>query len=253
MVIDKYVITTKDQLGIQSLVVYTDLKKCNLNCIGCHNKKDNREYKFLTKEEFKELTTKAKMLGCELCIISGGEPTLNEINALADYIKLSQLPVRLDTNGTFPERLSMLISLTKDKLIGVALDIKIPFSFNKKNNKFDLRFYSKVLGLSVNNDLSANKLFISDYVNSVKTSLLFILHSVKDGILHRDYCITRTVLYGGEEYKKIIKESLNEFYSEVNLPKLKHYFLDFVDDNYKFKKDSNINSIIDYDGNEIQL
>ena len=101
------------------------LTGCNLRCPYCHNPdlvltKDNGKY--ISEKEFFEflLSRKGKLDG--VCI-TGGEPTLypNLINLIRRIREMGFL-VKLDSNGTVPEILKLLL---REKLLDyVAIDIK---------------------------------------------------------------------------------------------------------------------------------
>jgi pyruvate formate lyase activating enzyme len=57
--------------------------------------------------------------------VTGGEPLINkELEGFISVLKERRLLVKLDTNGSFPSRLSALIQ--KDLLDSVAMDVKAP-------------------------------------------------------------------------------------------------------------------------------
>ncbi len=118
--------TFKDHPGIFSAVLYTKIHQCNLNCYQCHNRHYFKgEEEFFTEGELREKLKMLKLLGVELVIVSGGEPTLEDrLEEGLRVIKEENFPVRVDTNGTRPERVEKLI---ENRLIdGLAVDVKIP-------------------------------------------------------------------------------------------------------------------------------
>ena len=59
-------------------------------------------------------------------VLSGGEPCLyEELPALVEEIKKTGLPVKLDTNGTFPAMLENLFRREESRPDYIALDLKI--------------------------------------------------------------------------------------------------------------------------------
>jgi len=120
------------------------LAGCNLNCGYCHNRWmiDASQVVAALSEEtlFAWLGTRLGRLD-GVCV-SGGEPTLQaELPVFLGAIKALGYAVKLDTNGTQPERLSHLL---QDGLVDyVAMDLKAPL---------DQR-YSDIAGLRV--DLGA--------------------------------------------------------------------------------------------------
>ncbi len=118
--------TFKDHPGVFSAVLYTKIHQCNLNCYQCHNRRYFKgEEEFFTERELREKLKMLKLLGVELVIVSGGEPTLEDrLEEGLRVIKEENFPVRVDTNGTCPERVEKLI---ENRLIdGLAVDVKIP-------------------------------------------------------------------------------------------------------------------------------
>lgn len=98
---------------------------CNFRCPYCHNKDIVLKNKALTSYDENEILAfleKRKRLLSGVCI-TGGEPTLH--NDLPDFIKRIRTlgyRVKLDTNGTNPNMLEILL---KNKLIDYcAMDIK---------------------------------------------------------------------------------------------------------------------------------
>lgn len=99
---------------------------CNLRCPFCQNgslvlesryKSDN-----ISKKELLEFLEKRENILDGICI-SGGEPLINEdIFELLQEIKKIGYLIKLDTNGTFPEKIEKAI---KEKLVDyIAMDIK---------------------------------------------------------------------------------------------------------------------------------
>lgn len=98
---------------------------CNLRCPFCHNAslvvhipKESE----LTEDAFFSFLEKRKGILDGVCV-TGGEPLLQqEIEAFIRKIKALGYAVKLDTNGSFPEKLK---SLVKKGLVDyVAMDIK---------------------------------------------------------------------------------------------------------------------------------
>ncbi len=196
-------VTFRDQPGVQSAVLYTDINLCNLNCFQCHNRAsyDGRS-PFFTYDELSSKLEFLKLLGVELIIISGGEPFLS--SGLSDAVKFIRqkmgFPVRIDTNGTFPEKIADFIK--RDIVDGFALDVKIPLknSFtDEEKNRFKEILFS-------NPSVSDKKLL--NYVKNVKKSIELI----KQFIFTRSkkFTIFRTVRYPllKEEDFEFIKSSV---------------------------------------------
>lgn len=96
---------------------------CNLRCPFCHNASlAMGAAEAMDTEEFFAFLNKRKGLLQGVCV-SGGEPLLqNDITSFIKRIKDMGYAVKLDTNGTLPEKLEALIQ--KGLLDYVAMDIK---------------------------------------------------------------------------------------------------------------------------------
>lgn len=120
-----------------SAIVFT--QGCNFRCGYCHNPEliVLRNEPAWTKAGFLEflISRKGKLDGV---VITGGEPCLQ--NDLIDFIKEIKAMgflVKLDTNGTFPDRLQECLPY----LDYIAMDIKAP-----------LHKYSEITKLNINTD-----------------------------------------------------------------------------------------------------
>lgn len=116
-----------DYPGEVAAVVFT--AGCNLRCPFCHNPSlvsTSFPPDFLTREEvIAFLSRRSRLLG-GVCI-TGGEPLIHDdLEELTSLIRDLHLKIKIDTNGTFPERLQ---KLSPDF---VALDIKTsPAKYNR--------------------------------------------------------------------------------------------------------------------------
>ncbi|OMH40711.1 radical SAM protein [Desulfurobacterium indicum] len=215
-------ITFKDQPGIQSAVFYTYIPLCNLECFQCHNKLsfDGRSG-FISYEKLDNKLNQLKLLGVELIIISGGEPTLEKrLEEGLKFIKEKGFPVRIDTNGTVPGKIEELI---RNKMVdGFALDVKIPIK-NVYSDEEKERFKQILFSNKLEND---EKMFW--YVENLKKSVEKIKKFAKKKPLplenYSQLTILRTVRYPLLTEKDIadikafaeatgIPHQLNSFYS----------------------------------------
>lgn len=127
--------STLDYPGKISSVIF--LHGCNFRCPFCFN------HELVVGKDFKEMTAEeiAKKISgfrdfIDAAVITGGEPTLQDIEPLCRLLKENGLLVKLDTNGTNPETVRNLVS---QKLVDfVAMDVKA--TFNQ---------YSGVVGISL--------------------------------------------------------------------------------------------------------
>jgi len=108
-----------------SCIVFT--QGCNLRCPYCHNPQIVLPEKFLPVVSTDEVLSflKKRIQYLQGVVITGGEPCLQE--GLADFLKqVKQMGycVKLDTNGTMPDVITMLI---EEKLVDyIAMDVKAP-------------------------------------------------------------------------------------------------------------------------------
>jgi pyruvate formate lyase activating enzyme len=117
-------LSTLDFPNHLSTVVYT--QGCNFRCPYCHNHDlvEGREKTISYKDIYRFLQTRKRII--DGIVITGGEPTLHkELPAFCAKIKKMGFAVKLDTNGTKPLMLKLLI---EKKLVDyIAMDIKAPW------------------------------------------------------------------------------------------------------------------------------
>lgn len=116
-------LTLLDFPGRVACVVFTN--GCNFRCPFCHNASlvvPKGGHEDISEDDFFAFLKKRKGV-LDGVVITGGEPTL--AHGLYDFIvavKAAGYPVKLDTNGSFPDKLKPLLT---DKLLDyVAMDIK---------------------------------------------------------------------------------------------------------------------------------
>lgn len=100
------------------------IPRCNLRCPFCHNagllKLADRR---LPWEDLASLLDRFRALWVDAVVISGGEPTVEAgLPELVRFLRRAGVGVKLDTNGTKPDRLAEVI----DELDYVAMDVKSP-------------------------------------------------------------------------------------------------------------------------------
>ena len=117
--------TLLDYPGYVACILFT--RGCNMKCPFCHNKS------LLTGNQQKPINfwgflEKRKGI-LDGVVISGGEPLLHETEDVLSRIKDMGYRIKLDTNGTSPEKLERLI---KNGFVDyVAMDVKhIPEKYN---------------------------------------------------------------------------------------------------------------------------
>ncbi len=146
---------------------------CNFRCPFCHNaslvvRADGVD--IIPEEEFFSYISKRKGILDGVCI-TGGEPLLSHgIVEFAEQIKALGMLVKLDTNGTFPERLDTLLS--RGLVDYVAMDIK-----NSKN-KYALTAGIKEYPSSVEKSIKTIMDKAPDY--EFRTTVVRELHTPED-------------------------------------------------------------------------
>jgi len=119
-----------DYPGKLSAVIFT--RGCNFRCPYCHNPELIESNGGDIIEEDKILSfldeRKGKLDGV---VVTGGEPTLqSEIVEFLERIKRLGFFVKLDTNGSYPERIKEIID--RKLLDYIAMDIKAPlYKYNR--------------------------------------------------------------------------------------------------------------------------
>jgi pyruvate formate lyase activating enzyme len=113
-----------DYPGKLSAVIFT--RGCNFRCPYCHNPEliESNGGDFIEEDKILSFLDerKGKLDGV---VLTGGEPTLqSEIVEFLERIKRLGFFVKLDTNGSYPERIKELID--RKLLDYIAMDIKAP-------------------------------------------------------------------------------------------------------------------------------
>lgn len=115
----------KDFPGVLACTVF--LGSCNFRCPYCHNADlvlNPESLPTFPMDYFIDFLDSRKDWLEGVCV-TGGEPLINkELEGFISVLKERRLLVKLDTNGSFPSRLSALIQ--KDLLDSVAMDVKAP-------------------------------------------------------------------------------------------------------------------------------
>ena len=147
---------------------------CNLRCPFCHNASlvlPDREQDELSEDELFDFLTRRIGLLDGVCI-TGGEPLMSPgVGRLIGRIRELGYSVKLDTNGTYPERLTALLD---DGFVNyVAMDIKN-----------SLRKYPETTGVhsfDIGNVIeSADILMTNGIAYEFRTTVVRELHTVED-------------------------------------------------------------------------
>ena len=120
--------TLLDYPGEVAATVFTS--GCNLRCPYCHNPElvyGEPAGDEITVSDFLSFVDKRKSVLGGICCITGGEPLIHEdLKDLIFEIKKRGLKVKLDTNGTFPDRMKHLA------VDYISMDLKTGLSHYEK-------------------------------------------------------------------------------------------------------------------------
>jgi len=160
-------LTTIDYPGKLACTIF--IFGCNLRCSFCHNpslifKKDDIEIK---KEEVFEFLKKRKKYLDGVCF-TGGEPLATLDFEFVSEIKKLGYKIKIDTNGTYPEKLKQLID---NNLVDyIAMDIKTSKEKYESLTKFnDIKKIEESIRL------------ISDFKNyEFRTTIIPTHHTIED-------------------------------------------------------------------------
>ncbi len=163
-------------------------------------------------------------------VITGGEPFISDFlfDIIKDVKKMG-LAVKIDTNGTFPDKLKYLID--NAMVDGVAMDIK---------NSFETGLYSKTCGIKVDDDLlekilySTKILMDSDIDYEFRTTLVRSFHTAENikKVAERISGAKRYVL---QQYRKIgVKDGFDggREFSKEEMEKIRDGIMQFFEECY---------------------
>ena len=102
------------------------LHGCNFRCPFCHNASlvvvPQEESSMLTFDELKDFLSKRGRILDGACV-TGGEPMMRpDLADLLEVLRSYKLLIKLDTNGSFPERLKEMVE--RRLVDAVAMDVK---------------------------------------------------------------------------------------------------------------------------------
>ncbi|MBN2603258.1 MAG: anaerobic ribonucleoside-triphosphate reductase activating protein [Candidatus Thermoplasmatota archaeon] len=110
---------------------------CNFNCPFCYNADlVKKTASIISEEEIISFLEKRKNV-IDGLVITGGEPFLQkDIGLFCEKVKKIGYKIKIDTNGTFPEKLKELLD---KKLVNyIAMDVKAPKNKYKKISGVDV-------------------------------------------------------------------------------------------------------------------
>jgi len=190
-----------------SAVIFT--QGCIFRCVYCHNPElvDPKLFQEpITKEEIFDFLHKRKKQ-LDGVVITGGEPTIHsDLPEFIRKIKEMGYKVKLDTNGSNPEMIELLI---KEKLIDyIAMDIKAPLKKYPKITKvkIDTDKIKKSIKLIMDSNLKYE--FRTTIVKSLLSfdDILEIAKSIKGADLY----VLQKFLASKTLDKKMMKEKTYE-------------------------------------------
>ena len=214
-------LTLLDYPGKTACTIFTG--GCNFRCPFCHNAllvTDIESSNTYTEEEILSFLSKRKGLLDGVCI-TGGEPLINsDIVEFIKKIKELGYKVKLDTNGTFPEK---LLELLENNLIDyVAMDIK-----NSKEKYFETAGTKNIDLSEIEKSISILKLSDIDY--EFRTTVVKEFHKTEDieKIAHWISGAKKYFLQNFEDSGILIGENLNPV-SKDTLTEMKRLASAFV-------------------------
>jgi 7-carboxy-7-deazaguanine synthase len=74
---------------------------CEVRCVWC-DVKDSWDVNAHPKIAVDVIADKAKVSGTEICVITGGEPSMHNLQALTDVLKDKGLRTHIETSGAYP-------------------------------------------------------------------------------------------------------------------------------------------------------
>ncbi len=132
-----------DGVHQKPVVVWNSTRQCNLHCVHCYSKSENKLYtNQLTTPEAKAFIEDLAEFGAPVLLFSGGEPILrNDLFEVAHLASTKGMRVVLSTNGTLiTENVAKQLKNAGFSYVGVSLDGigETNNKFRGKENAFDL-------------------------------------------------------------------------------------------------------------------
>lgn len=147
---------------------------CNLRCPFCHNaslvvSRDGALREGLTERDFLSFLDSRKGI-LDGVVVSGGEPLIHsDIEEFLHNIRETGLKIKLDTNGSFPDKLRCIIE--NDLVDYVAMDVK------NSPDKYELTTGYNIISQI---DKSIDLLLNSNIDYEFRTTSVRELHTVED-------------------------------------------------------------------------
>jgi len=84
-----------------SAAYFIRLGGCEVRCVWC-DVKDSWDANAHPKVDVKKIAEKAKASGCNMVVVTGGEPTMHNLTALTTTLKRAGLRTHIETSGAYP-------------------------------------------------------------------------------------------------------------------------------------------------------
>lgn len=212
-----------DYPGKSSAIIFT--QGCSFRCDYCHNPELVNPLLFqkpISEEEILAFLEKRKDK-LDAVVVTGGEPFIQPDleSSLAKLKKLGYL-IKLDTNGSFPDRLEKVI---EEKSVDyIAMDIKGPLEkyHQISNSKIDLEKIKKSIKLIINSGVDyefrttivKSQLSENDFIKigeMIKGAKLYALQKfIPTKTLNPEFL--KEVSYSDRELEKISKNLVELFH-----------------------------------------
>ncbi len=218
--------TLLDYPGKVSAIIWT--VGCNFRCPFCYNIDLVKEKSELfSEDEILNFLDKRKNF-LDALVISGGEPFLQkDLKNFCKKVKKMNYKIKIDTNGTFPEKLRELID---EKLLDyISMDIKAPKEKYEKLSgvKTDLDKINKSIEILKNSDLDyefkttivptyLDKKDITDLSKWINGSKKYFLQQFKNDTPVISSDLKKIRPYSEKELQNILKE-IKPYFKECKL------------------------------------
>lgn len=123
-----------DETHKKPVVVWNSTRRCNLKCLHCYSRSENKIYPDeLTTAEAKAFIKDLSEFGVKVLLFSGGEPLLrHDLFEVAPLASQQGIRTVLSTNGTLiTEDIAKRLKIAGFSYVGVSLD-----GMGETNNKF---------------------------------------------------------------------------------------------------------------------
>lgn len=84
-----------------SAAYFVRLGGCDVGCVWC-DVKDSWDEDKHPKMSVEEIIKQVKAAGAGLCVITGGEPAMYDLNPLVDALKAEGIKANIETSGAYP-------------------------------------------------------------------------------------------------------------------------------------------------------